>query len=56
MCYTVEELYKDGGGRELALNIPFSEVKFGKTLDRGAFGEVYCGLWRGNDVAIKVTA
>lgn len=51
----VEELYRDGGsGRNSALNIPYDEVEFGQALDRGAFGEVYCGLWRGNDVAIKV--
>lgn len=51
----IEELYKDGSsGRNSALNIPYNEVEFGRALDRGAFGEVYRGVWRGNDVAIKV--
>lgn len=41
------------GGRS-TLNIPYNEIEFGRALDRGAFGEVYYGLWRANDVAIKV--
>ena len=53
MC--TEELLKDSdSGRNSTLNIPYAEVKFGRALDRGAFGEVYSGVWRGNDVAIKV--
>lgn len=52
----IEELLHDSGatGRVSALNIPHGEINFGPALDRGAFGEVYCGSWRGNDVAIKV--
>jgi len=26
----------------------------GKSLDRGAFGEVFYGVWRDNEVAVKV--
>lgn len=45
---------KEKQGAKSALNIPYKEIEFGRALDRGAFGEVYYGLWRGNDVAIKV--
>ena len=47
---------KDGGhqGKSSTLNVPYEEIIFKQALDRGAFGEVYCGQWRGNEVAIKV--
>lgn len=53
----LEELLKEGyQGRSSALNVPYEEITFRHALDRGAFGEVYCGQWRGNEVAIKVSA
>ena len=42
-------------GRSSALNVAYDEITFGRALDRGAFGEVYCGQWRGNEVAVKVS-
>ena len=44
-----------GSGRVLsALHVNFSEIAMGQSLDRGAFGEVFHGRWRGNDIAVKV--
>lgn len=37
-----------------ALNVVYSEVAVKEVLDKGAFGEVYRGSWRGNEVAVKV--
>ena len=37
-----------------ALNVVYSDILMREELDRGAFGEVCRGSWRGNDVAIKV--
>ena len=36
------------------LNVNYEEVEIQEALDRGAFGEVYVGRWRGNEVAVKV--
>ena len=36
------------------LNVNYEEVEILQSLDRGAFGEVYVGRWRGNEVAVKV--
>lgn len=36
------------------LNVNYEEVEMQQSLDRGAFGEVYVGRWRGNEVAVKV--
>ena len=36
------------------LNVNYEEVEIQESLDRGAFGEVYVGRWRGNEVAVKV--
>ena len=48
----------DGGGGRVrsapTLSIPLQEIQFEEPLDRGAFGEVFRGYWRGNEVAIKV--
>ncbi|XP_009623887.1 probable serine/threonine-protein kinase SIS8 isoform X1 [Nicotiana tomentosiformis] len=35
-------------------NIDFSELTVGTRVGIGFFGEVFCGLWNGTDVAIKV--
>lgn len=37
-----------------ALNVAYSEVAVQEELDRGAFGAVCRGNWRGNNVAVKV--
>ncbi len=37
-----------------ALHVDFDEIEMGPSLDRGAFGEVFKGRWRGNDIAVKV--
>ncbi len=37
-----------------ALHVDFSEIEMGPSLDRGAFGEVFRGYWKGNDIAVKV--
>ncbi len=37
-----------------ALHVNFTEIEMGPSLDRGAFGEVFKGRWRGNDIAVKV--
>ena len=52
---TEELLMKGGSSKERTLNIPYHEVQIGKSLDRGAFGEVYHGFWRDNEVAVKVS-
>lgn len=36
------------------LNVNYSDIEVGEPLDRGAFGEVYRGKWKGNVVAVKV--
>ncbi|CAM6006992.1 unnamed protein product [Sphagnum balticum] len=33
---------------------PYNELKFGKSLGKGAFGEVYQGCWKDTMIAIKV--
>ncbi|GMF17003.1 unnamed protein product [Phytophthora fragariaefolia] len=37
-----------------ASRIPFDRIELGTVIGRGAFGEVYCGRYRGQDVAIKM--
>ena len=37
-----------------ALHVNYGEIEVGASLDRGAFGEVFKGVWRGNDIALKV--
>ena len=50
-----EELTVENGKRgDTTLNVPYHEISLGDALDRGAFGEVYRGSWRGNEVAVKV--
>ena len=44
-----------GGGRWLPTqHVDHSDIQFGNPIDRGAYGEVFRGVWQGNDVAIKV--
>lgn len=44
-----------GGGRWLAAqHVDHSEIEFGASIDRGAYGEVFRAAWQGNDVAVKV--
>ncbi|MGE3920969.1 MAG: ankyrin repeat and protein kinase domain-containing protein, partial [Gammaproteobacteria bacterium] len=38
---------------ELNLSIQYTELNFDKRLGQGAYGEVYSGTWRYNQVAIK---
>ena len=53
--FVLEELLKERSNvRSSALNVPYQEITFRHALDRGAYGEVYCGQWRGNEVAVKV--
>ena len=33
--------------------IPWKDLKTGKLLGEGAYGEVYLGTWNGREVAIK---
>lgn len=33
--------------------IPFAKIEFGAAIGQGAFGKVYAGRFRGQDVAIK---
>jgi serine/threonine protein kinase len=35
-------------------SFPYNELKFGKSLGKGAFGEVYQGCWKDTMIAIKV--
>ncbi|CAK9222594.1 unnamed protein product, partial [Sphagnum troendelagicum] len=35
-------------------SFPYNELKFGTSLGRGAFGEVYRGCWKDTKIAIKV--
>ncbi|MGE3920970.1 MAG: protein kinase, partial [Gammaproteobacteria bacterium] len=37
----------------LNLSIEYTDLKFDKRLGQGAYGEVYSGIWRYNQVAIK---
>ena len=39
-----------------ALNVVYGEVEVEEVLDKGAFGEVCRGRWRGNEVAVKVSS
>ena len=36
-----------------ARNISYSEIQFNELIDRGAHGQVFRGVWQGNDVAVK---
>eukprot|EP00727_Mastigamoeba_balamuthi_P009138 m51a1_g4847 putative tyrosine (923) ;mRNA; f:250075-254191 len=38
---------------KLSTRIDIDEVRFGDTIGEGAYGVVYSGAWRGNNVAIK---
>ena len=43
------------GGRWLPTqNVDHADIEFGSPIDRGAYGEVFRGVWQGTDVAIKV--
>ena len=55
MLDTGELVKKDTTRRSHTLNVPFTEIRMGRSLDRGAFGEVYHGFWRDNEVAVKVS-
>ncbi|CAK9196404.1 unnamed protein product, partial [Sphagnum troendelagicum] len=35
-------------------SFPYNELKFGTSLGKGAFGEVYLGCWKDTKIAIKV--
>lgn len=35
-------------------HVDHADIQFGSPIDRGAYGEVFRGVWQGNDVAIKV--
>eukprot|EP00002_Diphylleia_rotans_P016600 TRINITY_DN322_c0_g2_i1.p1 TRINITY_DN322_c0_g2~~TRINITY_DN322_c0_g2_i1.p1 ORF type:complete len:2542 (+),score=316.64 TRINITY_DN322_c0_g2_i1:99-7724(+) len=39
--------------RDFMMHIPYKEIRFGKLIGQGSFGDVYCGEWRGTEVAIK---
>eukprot|EP00002_Diphylleia_rotans_P037715 TRINITY_DN8454_c1_g1_i4.p1 TRINITY_DN8454_c1_g1~~TRINITY_DN8454_c1_g1_i4.p1 ORF type:complete len:1525 (+),score=272.84 TRINITY_DN8454_c1_g1_i4:1596-6170(+) len=39
--------------RRVQLIVPVTELEFGEAIGAGSFGEVYRGIWRGADVAIK---
>ena len=54
MIFADQLLKKKTTGRNHVLNIPFNEIHMGRSLDRGAFGEVFHGVWRDNEVAVKV--
>ena len=43
-----------GGHWLAAQHVDHSDIQFGNPIDRGAYGEVFRGVWQGNDVAIKV--
>lgn len=34
--------------------IKYSDLEFTEKLGSGSYAKVYCGLWKGNEVAIKV--
>ena len=43
------------GGRWMPTqHIDHADILFGEPIDRGAYGEVFRGVWQGNDVAVKV--
>eukprot|EP00002_Diphylleia_rotans_P026513 TRINITY_DN5290_c0_g1_i4.p1 TRINITY_DN5290_c0_g1~~TRINITY_DN5290_c0_g1_i4.p1 ORF type:complete len:2519 (-),score=450.95 TRINITY_DN5290_c0_g1_i4:111-7667(-) len=42
-----------GMENKLYMHIPFKDMEFKELLGSGRFGEVYHGVWRGADVAIK---
>ncbi|MGE3920334.1 MAG: protein kinase [Gammaproteobacteria bacterium] len=48
-----EGCFESSGLIELNLSIEYTELKFDKRLGQGAYGEVYSGTWRYNQVAIK---
>lgn len=37
-----------------AQHVDQADIQFGSLVDRGAYGEVFRGVWQGNDVAVKV--
>lgn len=45
---------KREGGRRGTRRVPFSELELGVMIGRGAYGRVYRGVYRGEQVAVKV--
>ena len=47
---------KEGsGGRWMPTqHVDHADIQFGEPIDRGAYGEVFRGVWQGNEVAVKV--
>mmetsp|Transcript_1169 Transcript_1169/g.2430 ORF Transcript_1169/g.2430 Transcript_1169/m.2430 type:complete len:1060 (+) Transcript_1169:445-3624(+) len=41
-------------GENHSFEVEFSELVFSKNIGQGSFGQVYKGIWRASDVAIKV--
>lgn len=59
LLYTSVELSRiDKGPSGVRLlptqHVNHADIQFGDAIDRGAYGEVFRGVWQGNDVAIKV--